>query len=64
MTNVVSFAPPSTKHGAPSSEAINRQALYLRGWSQATDDKFGPAVTVELLEFALSLARKRAALGE
>lgn len=64
MTNVIGFVPPSSRPSEPLRDAVNRQALYLRAWAQATDEKFGPAITVELLEFALSLARKRAALGE
>ena len=64
MDNVITFAPPSTKPDGPLREAVTRQALYLRAWAQACDEKFGPAVTVELLEFACGQARKRAASGE
>jgi hypothetical protein len=64
MDNVISFAPPPTKTPILESEAVNRQALYLRGWAHATDEKFGAAVTIQLLEFALGCARQRAALGK
>lgn len=61
MTNVISFAPPSTRPEGPLSDTANRQALYLKAWVQATEEKCGADVTARLLEFALERLRKRSA---
>lgn len=64
MTNVISFAPPSTKPDGPLDEVATRQGLYLRAWVQSTDEKCGRDATVKLLEFVLERLRKRSLLGE
>lgn len=64
MTNVISFAPPSTKPDGPLDEVATRQGLYLRAFVQATDEKCGREVTIRLLEFALERLRKRSLSGE